>query len=75
MRMSRITDEQRKAGVETSLHELSHHQHSKSLMKASTNMGQSALDDFSNSQQANIMDKKKELLEKKRYEQLHKNYN
>jgi hypothetical protein len=69
VRMSGITDEQRKAGVETSLHEMSHHKHSKSLM------GQSALDDFSNSQQANILDKKKELLEKKRYEQLHKNYN
>ena len=79
LRMSRITDEQRKAGVENSLHDMSvnqhGHQHSKSLMKASTNMGNSPLDEYANSQQANILDKKKELLEKKRYDQLHKNYN
>ena len=78
LRMSRHPDDQRKTGVDNSLHDISvnhGHQHSKSLMKASTNLGNSPLDEYSNSQQANILDKKKELLEKKRYEQLHKNYN
>lgn len=58
-----------KKGIDLSLHELSvHHggykdgQHSKSLMKGPAD----GLDQF---------DKKKEILEKKRYEQMHKNYN
>ena len=39
-----------------------HHNHSKSLMKGPT-------DDLA------LIDKKKEILDKKRYEQMHKNYN
>ena len=38
-----------------------HHNHSKSLMKGSDELG--------------LIDKKKEILDKKRYEQMHKNYN
>ena len=54
-------------GIDLSLHELSlhhggHHNHSKSLMK-------SPADDM------NLVDKKKEILEKKRYEQMQKNFN
>ena len=54
-------------GIDLSLHELSlhhggHHNHSKSLMK-------SPADDL------NLVDKKKEILDKKRYEQMHKNFN
>ena len=67
-------------GIDLSLHELSishgqgggsggHHSHSKSLMKSPVS---AALDDLSLSLP---VDKKKEILEKKRYEQLHKNYN
>jgi len=52
-------------GADLGLHELSlhhggHHNHSRSLMK---------VDDL------NLNDKKKEILDKKRYEQMHKNYN
>ena len=45
---------------ELSLHHGGHHNHSRSLMK---------VDDL------NLNDKKKEILDKKRYEQMHKNYN
>jgi len=38
-----------------------HHNHSKSLMKGQEELG--------------LIDKKKEILDKKRYEQMHKNYN
>ena len=54
------------AAADASLHELSmqhHNGHSKSLMKNINN------DDFS------LNDKKKEILDKKRYEQMQKNYN
>lgn len=83
LRMSRINEEkllnnsvhdfsgkgqkQSVGGIDLSLHELSlhhggHHNHSKSLMK-------SPADDLA------LVDKKKEILEKKRYEQMHKNFN
>lgn len=47
---------------ELSLHHGGNHNHSKSLMK-------------SNNDELNLIDKKKEILEKKRYEQMQKNYN
>jgi hypothetical protein len=47
---------------ELSLHQVPNHHHSKSLMK-------NIPDDV------NLVDKKKEILDKKRYEQMHKNYN
>ena len=80
--MSRINEDKladlKKGGIDMSMHELStgqgvgSHQHSKSLMKA--NPLNSPLDEFNQSQH-NIIDKKKEIMERKRYEQLHKNYN
>jgi len=42
------------------------HNHSKSLMKSPANLEELSL---------NLPDKKKEILEKKRYEQMQKNYN
>ena len=45
-----------------------HHSHSKSLMKSPVS---AALEDLS----LNLPDKKKEILDKKRYEQMQKNYN
>jgi hypothetical protein len=48
---------------ELSLHQKPHHNHSKSLMK---NL---------NPDELAMVDKKKEILDKKRYEQMHKNYN
>lgn len=47
---------------ELSLHHGGNHNHSKSLMK-------------SNGDEINLIDKKKEILDKKRYEQMQKNYN
>ena len=44
------------------MHHGGNHNHSKSLMK-------------SNNDELNLIDKKKEILEKKRYEQMQKNYN
>ena len=68
-------------GADLSLHDLSvnhgqggagptgaHHSHSKSLMKSPVS---AALEDLS----LNLPDKKKEILDKKRYEQMQKNYN
>jgi len=74
LRMSRINEDKladlkNKSGID--MHELSvnhgvgNHQHSKSLMKANP-LG-SPLDEFNQSQH-NIIDKKKEILERKRYE-------
>ena len=85
LRMSRVDNDKlgmkssNTGAIDLSLHELSvqhghhggSHNHSKSLMKASSPVG---FDDLNNSQH-NIMDKKKEILDKKRYEQLQKNYN
>jgi hypothetical protein len=49
-------------GHEISIHNgAHHHNHSKSLMKGSDELG--------------LNEKKKEILDKKRYEQMHKNYN
>lgn len=80
LRMSRINEEKlnnsvhdfsgsskKQNNLDMSLHELSlhhggNHNHSKSLMK-------------SNNDELNLIDKKKEILEKKRYEQMQKNYN
>jgi hypothetical protein len=54
-------------GIDLSQHELSLHHggihnHSKSLMKTPVD-------------ELNLVDKKKEILDKKRYEQMHKNFN
>ena len=68
------------SGADLSLHDLSlnhgqggagsaaHHSHSKSLMKSPVS---AALEDLT----LNLPDKKKEILDKKRYEQMQKNYN
>ena len=66
------------SGADLSLHDLSlnhgqggasaHHSHSKSLMKSPVS---AALEDLS----LNLPDKKKEILDKTRYEQMQKNYN
>lgn len=79
LRMSRVNDDKlgmkssNTGAIDLSFHDLSvqhgnhgGHNHSKSLMKAT---GPNDLDSFNHSQH-NIMDKKKELLDKKRYEQL-----
>lgn len=78
--MSRVNDDKlgmkssNTGAIDLSLHELSvqhghaggTHNHSKSLMKANS---PGAFDELNHSQH-NIMDKKKEILDKKRYEQL-----
>jgi hypothetical protein len=85
LRISRVNEDKlgmkssNTGAIDISLHELSvqhghhgaTHNHSKSLMKASSPGG---FDELNHSQH-NIMDKKKEILDKKRYEQLQKNYN